>query len=132
MTDPRDDDPAFELVYVDSRRGRGTGRAALVCAIILVIGLLGIAVGFAISTAGGEQSMHDFAWAFTMFVLPALVLIAGALFVAALTLGIISLARVHFTRRRPAIVALLIAVAALLAYVAWIAVFGSMLVDYAP
>jgi hypothetical protein len=108
-------------------RGRALGRAARACAVALVVGLVVVGVGFVVIALGSAAATQDFSFAFTVYVLPAIVVLSLVLFLATLVLGIVSLVQADGVDRRPAIVALVVGILVVGCYVAWAIVLGSLL-----
>jgi uncharacterized membrane protein len=111
----------------DHHRGRAVGRAGLVCALVTVVGLIVLGIGFLVVTAGDPRATQDFSWYFALFVLPAVVILTVLLFLAAVILGIIGIAKAGGRDRRPAVVAIIIAVAVIAIYVAGAIILGALL-----
>lgn len=108
-------------------RGRALGRAALACALATVAGLVLLGIGFTVVTVGDAHATQDFSWYFALFVIPAVVILTVLLFLAAAILGIVGIAQADGRDRRPAVVAIVVAVAVIAIYVAGAFILGTLL-----
>jgi hypothetical protein len=110
-----------------SHRGRAVGRAGLACALTTVAGLVILGTGLIVVTAGDARATQDFSWYFALFVIPAVVILTVLLFLAAVILGIVGIARASGRDRRSGIVAIIVAVAVVAVYLVGAFVLGALL-----
>lgn len=107
--------------------GRAVGRAGLACALTMVGGLVILVAGFIIVTVGSPDATQDLSWYFALYVIPAVVIITVLLFVAAVVLGIVGIARAVGADRRASVVAIMVAAAVIAIYVVGAIILGAIL-----
>jgi len=107
--------------------GRAVGRAALVCALAMVAGLIILIIGFIVVTVGSPSATQDLSWYFALYVIPTVVILTVLLLPAAATLGIVGIVRASGRDRRPGVIAIVVAAAVIMIYVAGAIILGAIL-----